>query len=73
LAEAAARSPGWAATVNDLAGMAAADARRGYPAGSDVENALPAVAESSPSHSPNALDKHSPTTYAPEKKRRKKP
>lgn len=56
LAEAAARSPGWAATIKDLAEMAQADSRRGYPAGSEVASSLPQAAEPAP------------ISYAPTKK-----
>lgn len=48
LAEAAARSPGWAATIRDLAEMAQADSRRGYPAGSEVASSIPQAAEPPP-------------------------
>ena len=72
LAEAAARSPGWAATIKDLAEMATADARRGYPAGAEVEKTLPIVAETDLSASKFQVDKSSAATYDPPKKTRKR-
>ncbi len=72
LAEAAARSPGWSATIRNLANMAKADSLRGYPAGAEVAEAFPSVAEAEQGDVKFAMDKPSPASYDPPKKKRKR-